>query len=1329
MSEAYKYDERIKFLEARVQALEKENSQLKKEHTSNRNHIVFYRYSYPFDEKIAQLADKIPLAIYETDIAGHLVYLNDAGKNALMGAGIDVTNMQDIFDFYDTKEKKKEAQHYFQEKMKGKALGPKEYVIKNARGKNIHLIIDSQPIVEKGSVIGMRGYFIDNSRQKEYEADLRYSELKHKALVDNLPDIILMHDRGVITWINQIGIDTLAYPEKEILGKTIFDFIIPEERVRIKTYMEKRYKGEDVPKEYEIRIRDSKGKILLFESRPVLFQLKEKTINLTVLTNITEKRKTENALKESQERFEIFMKNLPAMIFIKDHRSRTLYINEYSKVLFPEIKDWLDKDAKKIFAPEVAERIIKEDKIVLKGKPSNHIFTHVKNNEKKYIQTFKFLIPRGKNKPFIGGVSMDITQVKKAEEEIKLKNEELESTNEELKSLNEELIESRDLLIKANNKLQMTQETIEKSPVAMLWTDNEQKIIFTNRAAGKLFGYKQRELEQMRIFEFERGKNREQFERFLKSLSHDVSFSFETIFYNKADKEVPVELYMNKIMVNEEPVTFIFALDIAQKKHTEIKLFHSEERLKKMTENIQDGITIIENGIVIYTNNRLKQILEIPQTSDNFDLHTYFDKKTNSMIRKSMQASKKKGETTTTVEFWITTDKGNLKYLQNKYTEKTENLQHYTYIVTNDFTERKQSEEALEKEKSTLNKVIDFNPYAIIIIDKEGNLLKSNKATSDLLGDQLPKNYNLFYDQGLEKSGVIGKFIRAKTGKTIYIPDFWYNTKHIFPRKPNVTVCLRSVIFSLTDSSKNIENYVIIHEDITAYKNTEKALRESEETFRTLVETEATGILIYQGFNMVYTNNAASLITGYSKQEIQTMDFFDIVHPDYWKKIEHESFLKKTRENILIGSEIKIVTKSGQEKWIDIRGNEIFFKQKPCGLLSFFDITSRKNAEKALRTSENENRAIIEALPDVLLKISSDLIVVDYSTKEPDSFIDQEVFLNEPLSKIFSNEMLDIFTENLNALFAKKTQRNFEMEIMVKKEPRFYETRLVLLEPKIALAIIRDVTERRSTAQTIQLLNQELLRKNQELEQLIYVTSHDLRSPLINIQGFSKELERLFDESQKFFNKASNTKKEMLSGINEIIKESDPLFQFLYSSTKKMDGLLSGLLHLSRMGRTPIHIHVLNTNKVVKEIIKTFEYQINQKNINIEIDELPPVCGDEQLLNQAISNLIDNSIKFMDKKEGGLIKIWGFISSVESVLCIEDNGCGIQKEYQQKIFEIFQRLDTNTQGEGLGLNIVKKIMERHDGNIWIESMPGKGSKFYISLPLKNIEESENNDSG
>jgi light-regulated signal transduction histidine kinase (bacteriophytochrome) len=227
--------------------------------------------------------------------------------------------------------------------------------------------------------------------------------------------------------------------------------------------------------------------------------------------------------------------------------------------------------------------------------------------------------------------------------------------------------------------------------------------------------------------------------------------------------------------------------------------------------------------------------------------------------------------------------------------------------------------------------------------------------------------------------------------------------------------------------------------------------------------------------------------------------------------------------------------------------------------------------------------------------------------------------------------------------------------------------------------------------------SREIERRNKELDDFTYVVSHDLKEPLISIEGYSKIVMKDYGE--------------------RLDAEGRDYLTAVVQSTTRMKHLIEDLLTLSRIGRMHEAHETVSVRKVVDEILYDLQWSLKEKNVGVTVAEnLPKVRYNGTRLSMVFRNLIANAMKFNDKPNP-TIDIGVREEESEFVLSVADNGIGIERQYFDRIFTIFQRLQRSEEyrGTGAGLTITKRIVEREGGRIWLESEPGKGSTFYFTI--------------
>lgn len=268
------------------------------------------------------------------------------------------------------------------------------------------------------------------------------------------------------------------------------------------------------------------------------------------------------------------------------------------------------------------------------------------------------------------------------------------------------------------------------------------------------------------------------------------------------------------------------------------------------------------------------------------------------------------------------------------------------------------------------------------------------------------------------------------------------------------------------------------------------------------------------------------------------------------------------------------------------------------------------------------------------------------------------------------------------------------------------------------VAIRTDITARKADEEALQQMAAELAEKNRELEAIVYTVSHDLRSPLVNIQGFGRQLQRACDAIVVATHSAGANRGVPVERLRQPVESAIPqALRFINAGITRIESLISGLLRYSRLGRVTLNVCPIDMNAMLGEVMAAMKFQLDEAGAEVCVESLPLCLGDAAQANQVFANLLDNAVKYRSADRRLVIGIRGEVRDGRAVYAVSDNGIGIAPEHQAKVFEIFHRLNPEaTPGEGLGLAIAQRVLERQKGRISLESVPGQGSTFIVSLP-------------
>lgn len=480
------------------------------------------------------------------------------------------------------------------------------------------------------------------------------------------------------------------------------------------------------------------------------------------------------------------------------------------------------------------------------------------------------------------------------------------------------------------------------------------------------------------------------------------------------------------------------------------------------------------------------------------------------------------------------------------------------------------------------------------------------------------------------------------------------------------------------------------------------ALQENEEKFHFLSDHVTQAISVCVDNRIIMVNKAYEELTGYTDAELIGTCCIDQV-PEKWR----EFVLKMIESNYELPHESEILRKDGSTVSVEVIAKNILYQNQEARISAISNINRKKEHTEKIKITEDRFNALFLSSPVgiTIINVSGSIVDVnpviakrlDYSISDVKEmqFIDlvhpeEAKKVKKLIDKIFSRE-----------------QQSFEIETQMLKNgggSSWFKLMISAMSMKnseaTAVVFMENIDKRKHAEHKLELKNDELTRINQELEHFAYVASHDLQEPLRTITSFIQILDRkygnMFDEDGKQF------------------------MGYITDGTRRMQNLIRDLLAYSRVNRFNTNYEEVDLNDVFDAVNQALNDKINENDAIILAENLPVIQGNKIQLIQVFQNFIDNAIKFRGKKPPE-ITIDVIELSDKWQISFTDNGIGIAPEYFQRIFVIFQRLHSMDEytGTGIGLAMCKKIIERHGGEVWVESKVGKGTVFYFTV-AKNL---------
>ena len=667
-------------------------------------------------------------------------------------------------------------------------------------------------------------------------------------------------------------------------------------------------------------------------------------------------------------------------------------------------------------------------------------------------------------------------------------------------------------------------------------------------------------------------------------------------------------------------------------------------------------------------------------------------------------------------------------------------------VTFEDITERKLAEETLQMEHQKLERIMETNPAGIISVDKEGKIIYINSQAESVLKTKKNKLLDTYLKEGkfkiLDNKGKSLKEknrpyqIILKTKKPLYDQQIIFET----PNKKRIYISLNGT--PLLDSHGEIENIIFTVADITEKVFAEERIKESEKKYRDLLETSSVGILEVDVQNEVisFVNLKLIEIMGYQEDEFLYENLNKIIHPD--------DFMKLLKSNEGMDLEFRIITKDDKLKWLHGKRSDQYDENGTLILFRLWveDVTEKKMYEELiyelninfLNFTTNTQRNIQLLLNTCLKLLDGNLVLyvnkrsyeekVEYVIttnkgeilRYPATDFEENIFCSEIFQEKhdFPQEYFNVheteyaltdkfIRENdIHTCYGKLTGNELNNAICV----LYKSTPIITNQNKLVLFLICDAIEieqkRWQVQQHLEEQNRMLSEINRLKSELFSRTSHELKTPLISIKGFTELLLKLH---------SNKLDKDVISILEEIKKGSKRLENYINAIVESSQ-LEQGLIRLNKEKE--------NLSFLINYCVRQLEgmAELRNQKILVDVSEDMTSIFDKERIYEVVSNLLLNAIKYTPI--GGTITITSKDDGKNYTILVKDNGIGLTDHERKQLFTQFGKIerygqgwDVGIEGTGLGLYISKEIVELHGGAISATSEGrNKGSTFYFSIP-------------
>jgi PAS domain S-box-containing protein len=861
---------------------------------------------------------------------------------------------------------------------------------------------------------------------------------------------------------------------------------------------------------------------------------------------------------------------------------------------------------------------------------------------------------------------------------------------------------------------------LEAAPDAMVVVDQGGEIVLVNLRAESEFGYRRDELVGQKVTDiipegFAERLIADGTRSPAEALAQQIGTGIELSARRKDGTLFPIEIMLSPLESAEGILVTAAIRDISVRKAAEKHLAQIEGRYRGLLEAAPDAMVVVDQGgQIVLVNVRAESQFGyrrdelLGQKVTNIIPEGFAERLIADSARSPAEALAQ--QIGTGIELSARRKDGTLFPIEIMLSplESAEGV--LVTAAIRDISVRKEAEKHLVEMEGRYRGLLEAAPDAIVVVDQGSEIVLANVQAESQFGyghDELlgQKVTNIIPEGFAERLIADG----TRTAADALAQQIGTGIELSARRQSGSEFPIEIMLSPLESADGTLVTAAI--RDISVRKAAEKHLEQMEGRYRGLLEAAPDAmVVIDQAGEIVLVNAQAEIRFGYPRDELIGQKVTNIIPEGFAERLIADgtrTAAAALAQQIGTGIELSALRKDGTQFPIEIMLSPLESAEGTLVTAAIRDISVRKATERHLAQMEGRYRGLLEAAPDAMVVVNQagEIVLLNFQVEKrfgyrreellgqrvtsiiPEGFAER--LIADALRSVEDARAQQIGT-GIELLARRKSGSEFPIEIMLSP--------LESAEGVLVTAAIRDITTRKTAEALLLQKVAELNRSNEELAQFAYIASHDLQEPLRMVASYTQLLSRRYN--------------------GKLDADADEFIAFAVDGASRMQRLIQDLLSYSRVGTKGQDLLDTSSEEALEHALANLRGAIKESGALVTHDPLPTVLADETQLTQLFQNLVGNGIKYqslgiprihVSAARNGQEKKW--------VFSVEDNGIGIDSQYFERIFGMFQRLHRRDEfaGTGIGLAICKKIVERHGGSISVESTPGHGSTFRFAL--------------